>query len=582
MNFLFSKKSKKIAYPETSQVIQSLVDPSGKIYNITLFNNIYRCILGNETDHGNICSRAIYIIDLNNQIANCIGIYEYLKEKKREVLYKLKQNVLTDFLLFSFVNPYWLEKNNLIYSNYNFIGKNSGFPNKSNFLENEKNDNETNIEGSQLEINKSRWLVEYLSTDYLEVIEVKKKLTPLIDRIILEFKKENIHLKHLTSELIAQTVINKISEKIYRFFSGNFIFLFKYQLEKKELLKNLQKKFSEINELFIDVTDYQSKVDNIYLIKKLEKNIVKIKKQIQIVAKYLKSFSFMKKVDTYDLFLKTVYNGTMTINPWILMELEKLFKVKLIVLSKLSYESGDISNIVRMPKHPLINKMKHNYDFFVLIEETNTNFNFIKNNNRVIMTYNEIPQTLKSIMEYHFLRCKNINFKNSDLLRMVKKKTNNIKLSFARSKNKKTFSSKSLGQINLKNRTRKALGSVAKINIVNKVNLYDSSVHLVYGKNTSDKILPGDANSEYVESSADFLMLDELFVIKDWRMLLFELSVKCADYSELVPEKINLTMDEKNLIEATVNAKLYIYKENLGIFPDYNLMILRQNLRLCK
>jgi hypothetical protein len=165
----------------------------------------------------------------------------------------------------------------------------------------------------------------------------------------------------------------------------------KEMIRIKKIIDNYKKKIDQVKE----------KKDQAELLNNTKESLAlynRIKKDKKISNEMVQEFSYMEGVDTLEKFRELIMTSKYWADTWAISTLEKLLNIKVIVLSKQSYETGDqdsVMNCGQLNDRELEEKGDFQPDFYIMTSYTGNHYTLVSYKEKRIFKFSEIPYDIK-------------------------------------------------------------------------------------------------------------------------------------------------------------------------------------------
>ena len=159
----------------------------------------------------------------------------------------------------------------------------------------------------------------------------------------------------------------------------------------KKIIENYKKRIHDVKE----------KKDQAELLKNTKESLSvfnRIKRDKKLSNDMVQEFSYMEGVDTIEKFRELIMTTRYWADTWAISTLEKLLNIKVIVLSKQSYDSGDLDSTMvcgQLNDQELEEKGEFQPDFYIMTSYTGNHYTLISYKEKHIFKFIEIPYDIK-------------------------------------------------------------------------------------------------------------------------------------------------------------------------------------------
>jgi hypothetical protein len=175
-----------------------------------------------------------------------------------------------------------------------------------------------------------------------------------------------------------------------------------------EILAETQQQQKNMNDIKKTVEKVKKRIESI-------KNPVEEKKMIQdindMVSKFnrlkeekkfstemLNEFSYMEGITTLEQFKEFILTSRYWADTWAISTLEKILNIKMIVLSKHSYETGDVDSVMncgQLNDEDIQKREVFNPDFYIMTSYTGNHYTLVSYKEKRIFKFEELPYDIK-------------------------------------------------------------------------------------------------------------------------------------------------------------------------------------------
>lgn len=156
----------------------------------------------------------------------------------------------------------------------------------------------------------------------------------------------------------------------------------------KEKLKNMSGNDPQFKLLFENATKIQKEHDDLV-------------QQNRQSAKLLHEYRFMHDVDNLEKLKKKIRTCNFWSETWAISTLERIFNIKLIILSSESFKADDLSNIIlcgQLNDPILENKGVFTPEYYIILDYTGDHYKLVGYKNKRIFKFPEIPYDIKNLI----------------------------------------------------------------------------------------------------------------------------------------------------------------------------------------
>jgi hypothetical protein len=167
---------------------------------------------------------------------------------------------------------------------------------------------------------------------------------------------------------------------------------------KEQEMKQLKKSIGQIK---LRIDKVNTKIEQEKLLENINDLLSKYntaKREKNLTAELLKDFTHMEGVDTLEKFRGFMLTSKYWADTWAISTLERVLNIKVIILSKEAYESGDVDSVLncgQLNDAELETKGTFQPDFYIMTAYTGNHYTLISYKDKRIFKYVELPYDIK-------------------------------------------------------------------------------------------------------------------------------------------------------------------------------------------
>ena len=433
----------KVEYVITNNIDKSDLNHEAYVYNAKIYNKHIKFVLGTprfEYLSNKIIYFNIYLAN-NGSVVSKIGIYESNNTDYASLLDSagdVDLNKMSEPIIFSFAKP-------LIMNNYELIDKFDTMSNASDFTNSDTTsdidsigDDETDEEDDIISNEKPQKLV----SEKYELTELNSQTKdesdyeisnyeedPLTDKWINNYLKSKKYeildnegggdcffavlrdaLRSVKIEISVQSIREKLANEVTEETLASykeFFELFYNSMKKIQIqLKEHKKKHLTLKKMIMATADGPDKMKMISDAKSNFDKMSSLSDQNSESEELTKEFEFMKDVETVDDLKKVIMKvgGKYWADNWALVTLERLYKVKFIVLSQDHFLNGEKELVLQCSEadKKLQEQGIFEPSYYIMADYIKgIHYKLItydKNTKRGALTFNELPYRIKELV----------------------------------------------------------------------------------------------------------------------------------------------------------------------------------------
>ena len=392
----------------------------------------------------------------------------------------------------------------------------------------EESDEEESDEDSNLTINSTIWIQNYMNSDKYNIVKNPGGGDCLFYSIIDGLK--TIGKNYSVAEL-RQILSDNVDPDKYTIWKTLYD-------ETKQNYDETLIKAKALNAMNKNYRDTLSIIDNkkekSEIIKSAKQNIDELKslkEELEFQKQFLREFNFMKNVKNIEDLKKVIKTSTFWGESWSISTLEIILKIKLILLSKEAYQDGDNDNVLQCGQS---SQEKYNPLHYIMLSYSGNHYELISYDKKGAFIFTEIPKSVKNLI---LEKCMEGSEGPYNSIEEFKNLLKNPQISSDKADSDKADSDKADSD---KADSDKADSDKADSDKADsdKTQLYNDSIVFQYYINSSSKPYPGKGSGEKIESKyeKEYYSLSK---IPEWRRKLsnlWESNIKLDGYTWLTVE----------------------------------------------
>ena len=212
----------------------------------------------------------------------------------------------------------------------------------------------------------------------------------------LKGTKKEISVKDLRIKLS-----NSVTEEIFENYKKNYE-MFKNSIkDNNQIMKKLNNNNNELRERLQNSKNREDQIKIVDEAKKISKEFQRLKNENKLSKDLQNEFNFMKNVNNLNDFKNIVKTCNFWADTWAISTLEKMLNIKLILFSKESFEAGDYNNVLQCGQLNDDLTLKNGEfvpDFYIMAEYDGSHYRLISYMHHKILSFNEIPYSVKLLI----------------------------------------------------------------------------------------------------------------------------------------------------------------------------------------
>jgi len=436
----------KVEYAITNNIDKSDINHEAFVYNAKIYNKHIKFVLGTprfDFLSNNIMYFNIYLAN-NGSVISKIGIYETTNTDYASLLDAngdVDLNKMSEPIIFSFAKP-------LIMNNYELIDKFETMSNASDFNSTDDGSNISDVESisgddddddddeddaskkpqklvsasydlmevnsqtkeeSDYEINKyeedpsHKWINKYLRSNKYEILDNEGggDCFFAVLRDALRSVKIETSVKSIREKLASE-----VDEEILATYKEFFGLFYNNMKSIQTQLKEHKKKHYTLKKMITATADGPDKMKMLSDVKSNFDNMSLISDQNKELEELTREFEFMKDVETIEDLKKVIMEvgGKYWADNWAVVTLERLYKVKFIVLSQDHFLNGEKELVLQCSEADKKLQAQGIFEpsYYIMTDYIKgVHYKLItydKNIKRGALTFNELPYRIKELV----------------------------------------------------------------------------------------------------------------------------------------------------------------------------------------
>jgi len=412
-----SKLDNSIEYTESKKIDKDDINHNAIMYEIILNGHRIIIALGKPKYayiDKNIEYYPIYLIKKNKVIYK-IGVYELLSSTLPDSLDAegdLNLELIYDPLLYSFI-----EEDSSIIENASLgIAKDDESYEQ---IEREEKEEELISDAEQLvlkelpeqtkeisdkeqadyvENKKSEWIQQFMRSNQYNIVPNEGRGDCFFYAVKQGLARAGINVSVDQLRLKLSENVDEETFEQYRLMYTSF------KNEYDEIIfkmKNLETLNKELKKNIDTARDNGEKLSIITKAKNNSQEYNELKRLKQIASENLNEFSNMKGIDTLDKFSDYIKTCNFWADTWAISTIERLYNIKIILLSRQAYESGDKANTLNCGQlNDLILQTNGIFEpkYYIMMSYTGDHYELITYKSRGAIKFKELPYNIKKLI----------------------------------------------------------------------------------------------------------------------------------------------------------------------------------------
>ena len=211
------------------------------------------------------------------------------------------------------------------------------------------------------------------------------------------------------SQIGQQTSVDKLRKKLSQEVTPEIFYQYKemYDNAKTSLLKDTEKikqleaEYSKYKALYESTLDRNEKKQYVEISKKLREDRERLINEKRLTYQISQEFKFMKDIDSVEKFKDKIKTCEFWAETWAISTLERILNVKLVLMSRESFNAGDKGNVLNcgQANDAIIQSIgEFKPEYYIIVEYTGDHYKLIGYKKKQIFKFKEIPYDIKKMI----------------------------------------------------------------------------------------------------------------------------------------------------------------------------------------
>ena len=436
-----SKLNPDLNYREYKQLERDDADYDAAMYEIELLGKEVRIAIGRgKTDKKDIIYYPVYLINADDRVVKQIGVFEIRADQASEMLDDeddLDIDKLPHPLIYSFVTAGMLEADSrgkkapVAVAALEKEGEEEGVKEQDPVLEEvleevqepaqldqEDDDKEDKALRSKMKAQALALPAQTKDTAQAEHAEYKK----LPDEPWIQTHMQNnnfgitdneaggdclfavirdayrtrgkyVEVPELRRKLAAET-----TEEVFDGYKENYTMLANSISTTVAEMRGLEEANAKLKQRLVRTTDAKEQQAIIIESRHNATRHKRLKSEVTLSKELLQDFHFMKNVNTLEDFRETLKSCAFWADTWAISTLERVLRIKLIILSSERFRSGEMGGVLQcgqLNDRVLQDQGSFEPDFYIMADHMGMHYALITYKGEALLTFREIPYDIK-------------------------------------------------------------------------------------------------------------------------------------------------------------------------------------------
>ena len=248
------------------------------------------------------------------------------------------------------------------------------------------------------EIDGKTWIETFLGEEGYGIVETEGDGDCLFNSVRIGLEKTS---KKTTVAALRKILADNATPEIFEGFKTMYDSAVKEMLNLRKFLNNLVEKLKKLKETKAVTKDVVASK----LIIEQGEEIMKSHKRALIEYRNAKSmkteFAFMKGITTLEAFSAIIQTRSFWAETWAISTIERVLNIKLILLSKQMYQSGDIGNVLQcgqLNDDGIAKAGIYEPSHYILCNYLGLHYELITYNGEGALTFEKLPDSIKKLI----------------------------------------------------------------------------------------------------------------------------------------------------------------------------------------
>jgi predicted NAD-dependent protein-ADP-ribosyltransferase YbiA (DUF1768 family) len=349
---------------------------------------------------------------------------------------------------------------------------------------------------------KTTWIEKFMKNNEYAIVETAANGDCFFDTLVQAFEQIG---KQITVSKLRSILAQEVTQDFYE--TNRTIYV--NALAERDAIvadqKKLKAQFQECKKRAKQTTVKSETNKILEDCKRLEEKYENFTKDKRINQEFLQEFDFMEHVDSVEKLKSVIQTTKFWANTWAISTLERILNVKVIVMSKEAFDSGDVNSVLlcgQLNDSVLEQQGYFRPDHYIITEYSGNHYKLISYKQKRIFEFSEIPFYIKTLILNKCLERNAGPYYIIDDIRHFNKKMGAPEQDALAAAASETDDDEQEYSRDTANK-----------------HLYDKSAVFMYYSNSNGKPAPGKGNGEMVKQD-QLMEFKDLQKVKDWRRML--------------------------------------------------------------
>ena len=207
--------------------------------------------------------------------------------------------------------------------------------------------------------------------------------------------------KETTVEKLRALLANEATEEMYEQSRSIYTAILAEFQEKNQEMNNIKNTMNKLKQRIQKNKGTVNQAHEAELIKTVKDELAKfnlVKDEKKQTQELMKEFAHMDGIDDLEKFRQFILTSQYWADTWAISTLERVLNIKVIVLSKEAFESGDLDSVMKcgqLNDNELEKKGTFDPDFYIMTSYTGNHYTLVSYKDKRIFKFSELPYDIK-------------------------------------------------------------------------------------------------------------------------------------------------------------------------------------------
>jgi hypothetical protein len=262
-------------------------------------------------------------------------------------------------------------------------------------LQEETKEQSEQIKKEYQESSRNNWLVKFRKNNNYKIIDNEGGGDCFFATIRDAFKQVG---KETTVEKLRALLAKEANKELFDEIRTLYVGILAESQQQEKEMKDIKKTVEKIKERIKKIKNPVEEKELVESVKDMALKYEKIKENKKSTVEMLNEFKYMEGITNLEQLREFMMTSQYWADTWSISTLERLLNIKVIVLSKQSFESGDVDSVMncgQLNDEELQKKQIFQPDFYIMTSYTGNHYTLVSYKEKRIFQFEEIPYDIK-------------------------------------------------------------------------------------------------------------------------------------------------------------------------------------------